>query len=271
MYRACLILLMSLWISPALGQRLPIFDAHLHYNFEPKPFYTLEQVLSLLRANGVMGVVANSRPNDGTRALFEAKPRDLWVVPFARPYAVREDVQTWFSASKSIDLVLNELKRGYYKGIGEFHLNGKDAATPVVRRFVQIAVENNLYLLAHADEPALEQLFAHDPKVKVIWAHTGFTTPTAQLDTYLKRYPNLWLELSYRSGLTDGQGQLTPEWKQLFERHPTRFLLGSDTWIDSRWQSYPEIIEEYRRWLAQLPADLAAKIAYQNAERLFKP
>ena len=269
MFRALLVI--CVLIGVGLAQRLPIFDAHLHYNFEPNPYYTLEQVQQLLRINGVMGVLANSRPNDGTRVLYEAKSKDLWVVPFARPYQVRDDIQTWFTAIKSFELIQNELKRGYYKGIGEFHIYGKDAASPVVRRFVHIAVENNLYMLAHADEPALEQLFAHDPKVKVIWAHTGFTTPTTQLDAYLKRYSNLWLELSYRSGITDGQRKLTPEWKQLFERHPTRFLLGSDTWVDSRWQSYPQIIEEYRGWLAQLPSDVAAKIAYQNAERMFKP
>lgn len=47
---------------------LPLFDAHLHYNREPSPFYPLEDVLSLFRREGVTGILANSRPNDGTRA-----------------------------------------------------------------------------------------------------------------------------------------------------------------------------------------------------------
>jgi predicted TIM-barrel fold metal-dependent hydrolase len=252
------------------NQAIPIFDAHLHYNAEPKPYYPLEQVLALFRRLNVTGVLANSRPNDGTRALVEAKPRDLWVVPFIRPYSVRDDIQTWFDSTKTDELVLNEYKRGYDKGIGEFHLYGDQGLTPVVRRVVETAVRDNLFLHAHTDEAALEILFKHNPNVRVIWAHTGFGTPTKQVETYLKRYPSLICELSYRSGITDAQGNLTPEWRALFTTYPDRFLVGSDTWTDSRWQGYAEIMAEYRAWLGQLPADVAAKIAYQNAQQLFR-
>jgi hypothetical protein len=78
-----------------------------------------------------------------------------------------------------------------------------------------------------------------------------------------------WGELSYRSGITDGAGKLTAEWRGLFERFPDRFLLGSDTWVPERWASYGEIMAGYRVWLAQLPPDIAAKIAHGNARSLF--
>jgi hypothetical protein len=51
----------------------------------------------------------------------------------------------------------------------------------------------------------------------------------------------------------------------LFERYPNRFLLGSDTWINERWQSYGDIMAGYRAWLAQLPPKIAAQIANGNA------
>jgi hypothetical protein len=35
------------------------------------------------------------------------------------------------------------------------------------------------------------------------------------------------------------------------------FLLGSDTWINERWDSYDTIVKRYRAWLAQMPADQA--------------
>ncbi len=76
---------------------LPIFDAHLHYNWEPAPHFPLDKVLALFRQNDVTGILATSRPNDGTRALVEAKPMNLWVVPFIRPYRVRADIQTWMN------------------------------------------------------------------------------------------------------------------------------------------------------------------------------
>ncbi|MBL8491286.1 MAG: hypothetical protein JNM82_10955, partial [Rhodocyclaceae bacterium] len=56
----------GLWAPPADSrERLPLFDAHLHYNWEPRPRFSLEEVLDLFRRAGVTGVLANSRPNDG--------------------------------------------------------------------------------------------------------------------------------------------------------------------------------------------------------------
>jgi len=66
-------------------------------------------------------------------------------------------------------------------------------------------------------------------------------------------------------------GRLTAEWRALFERYPDRFLLGSDTWINERWQSYGDIMAGYRAWLAQLPPKTAAQIAHGNARALFGP
>ena len=51
----------------------PPFDVHLHYNDEawngqagPHP---ISDVLARIQRNGVKGILANSRPNDGSKAL----------------------------------------------------------------------------------------------------------------------------------------------------------------------------------------------------------
>jgi hypothetical protein len=251
------------------AERLDIFDAHLHYNQEPNPFYPLDQVLEIFRRNGVTGILATSRPNKGTHQLMEAKAPDLWVVPFIRPYRTRPDIQTWFNDPSIFELVKAEYERGYYRGIGEFHIYGKSAASEWVKKIVDFAVERNLYLHAHCDEEALLILFSHNPKAKIIWAHTGFSTPPARVAQLLATYPDLWGELSYRSGITGKDGQLTDEWRGLFATHSDRFLLGSDTWINERWFSYDAIMKGYRAWLAQLPRDQALRIANGNAKRLF--
>ena len=121
--------------------RLDIFDAHLHYNQEPAPFYPLEKVLDIFRRNGVTGILATSRPNKGTHQLMDAKAPGLWVVPFIRPYRTRADIQTWFNDEGIYDLVLDEYKRGYYRGIGEFHIYGKSAASEVTKKIVNFSVE----------------------------------------------------------------------------------------------------------------------------------
>jgi len=248
-----------------------VFDAHLHYNQEPRPFYPLDTVLELFRRNGVTGILATSRPNKGTHQLVEAKAAGLWVVPFIRPYRVRADIQTWFKDPTIFDLIRDEYKRGYYRGVGEFHVYGNDAAGPLVKSIVDFAVEHDLYLHAHCDEPALLHLFAHNPRAKIVWAHTGFTTSPERVTELLEKYPALWGELSYRSGITDGSGQMPESWRMLFAKHSDRFVIGSDTWINERWFGYDTIFKSYRAWLGQLPEQQARRIASGNALRLFGP
>jgi hypothetical protein len=264
-----LVLGMANWVTALAAEPLPIFDAHLHYNEEARAGYPVERVLELLRKSHVTGILANSRPNDGTRALYEARSKDVRVVPFIRLYLTRADIQTWFKDPAIYALIETEMKRGYYRGIGEFHLQGADAGGEQVKRIVDLAVASDFIIHAHSDDEAIERLFAHDPKVRIIWAHTGFGTAPAKLEQYFRRYPELRGELSYRYGITEGDGKLTPEWDGLFRKYPDRFLLGSDTWITERWDSYAQIMAGYRTWLAQLPADIAEKIAFRNAERLF--
>jgi hypothetical protein len=250
----------------------PIFDAHLHYNDDAVERYSIGTLYELFSKNGVKAILANSRPNDGTRALVEASlrglRRDLKVVPFIRVYRDRSDYGAWFANPDIYRMIVEEEKRGFYRGIGEFHIYGKDAASPIVKDIVDFAVEKGFVLHAHCDEEALEILFAHNPKASIIWAHTGFTTPLARVEELLVKYPKLWGELSYRSDVTESRN-LSEGWKATFARFPGRFLLGSDTWIVERWQSYPQIMSQYRNWLGQLPPDIAARIAWKNGAVLF--
>jgi hypothetical protein len=251
----------------------PIFDAHLHNNAEAKAAYPVADVLRRFRESGVATIIATSRPNDGSRALVAAAASDPGaaprVVPFVRPYRTEADRQTWFNDPAIYALIEAELARDVdWRGIGEFHVFGPDADTPWVRRIVQLAVERGLWLHAHCDDAALEILFAHDPRVRIIWAHSGFTTPPARIAQYLERYTGLVGELSYRHDVADG-GRLAPAWRALFVAWPDRFVLGSDTWTNERWARYGDIIAAYRSWLAELPSPVAAKIARENAERLF--
>ena len=271
------LILAALTLAVALGTRAepwtgPIFDAHLHYNDDAVSLYSVGSAFELFRKNGVGAVLANSRPNDGTRALYEARSRNaargVQVVPFIRVYRDRDDYGTWFRNPEIHRMIREEEKRGYYRGVGEFHVFGKDAATPVVKDIVNFAVDKGLVLHAHCDEEALEILFAHNPKARVIWAHTGFNTPLARVEELLGKYPTLRGELSYRWDVVDA-GKLSAGWKDLFSRHPTRFLVGSDTWVVQRWQSYPQLMAGYREWLGQLPREVAERVAWRNGAELF--
>jgi len=250
----------------------PLFDAHLHYNDDAVERISVGSAFELFRKNGVGAILANSRPNDGSRALHDAWMKNpklgVQVVPFIRVYRNRADYGTWYGNREIHAMIVEEEKRGIYKGIGEFHVHGRSADTPVLKDIVDFSVAKGLVLHAHCDDEALEILFAHNPMARVIWAHTGFGTPLARVEELLRRYPAMWGELSYRSGIADIAG-LSDEWKALFARHPTRFLLGSDTWVNERWASYPSIMGGYRRLLGELPREVAERIAWRNAVELF--
>lgn len=255
--------------APVVRYNGRLFDGHLHLNWENGFRFPVDEAFALMRANGVTTILATSRPNDGTHALVEGAREGVRVVPFLRPYRVRSDVQTWSTDATVPALLEEEFRRGYYVGLGEFHLSGDAAASDVVRQAVGFARRHGLWLHAHVDDAALEILYRHDPDARVIWAHTGFSTPPEKVTAYLRAHPLLVCELSYRYGITGEGGKLTPEWRRLFEAFPDRFIIGSDTWTPQRWQVYGELMEGYRAWLGQLPRPVADRIAHGNGERLF--
>lgn len=265
----------------------PLLDAHLHYNEEawngqtgPHP---LGDVLARMQRNGVRAIVANSRPNDGTKALAEAREQTraagVAVVPFIRLYRNRADYDNWFRDETIYTMVQTEFARGTaagpYRGIGEFHLYDSANANGVVaKKLMAFAEEKGLSILAHVDDVAIDLLMANTPsrgqKARLIWAHTGISgAPANRVDALMAKYPLLMGELSYRPGLTCDSGLLCPEWRALLLKYPGRFMIGSDTWVNQRWLYYDELMQGYRRWLGDLPPEVASRIAWTNGAALF--
>ena len=264
----------------------PLFDTHLHYNQEAwdgnsGPFPPTE-ALARMKRNGVRAIVANSRPNAGTQTLAaarETREAGVTVVPFVRLYRNRDDYSNWFRDPTIYDMVQTELARGTasgpYKGIGEFHLyDSANANGLVAKQLVALAEQKQLTLLAHVDDVAIDLLMANAPSkgksLRLIWAHTGIGgAPVSRVRELLEQYPLLMGELSYRPGLTCDGGKLCPEWRALLLKYPGRFMIGSDTWVNQRWEAYDELMKGYRVWLGDLPADVAKKIAWDNAAGQF--
>lgn len=273
-------------VAPAADYTGPLFDAHLHYNEEawngstgPHP---PADVVARIKASGVRAIVANSRPNTGSLALAGsalAKDAGIAVVPFVRLYRNRADYTHWFRDETIYTMVQTELARGTpagpYRGIGEFHLyDSANADGPVAKKLMVLAEQRDLVVLAHVDDDAIDRLMAHSPTqgrlLRIIWAHTGIGgAPVERVDALMARYPLLVGELSYRPGLTCENGQLCPAWRALIDKYPTRFVIGSDTWVNQRWQHYESLMADYRVWLGGLPPDLARQVAWHNAAGLF--
>lgn len=250
---------------------LALFDAHVHFSVGATSAYTPEAALNILDHAGIGTAIVSSTPNEGTLLLYAAYPQRF--IPFVRPYRKTRDLSSWGEERRSwykdpdtLPFLTQELARGIYHGIGEFHVDGHEIDTPVMRGLAALAIKHGLWMMAHSDASAIEQLFGFEPGARILWAHTGMVEPAAKVAELLERYPRLYGELSYRSGVGNG---LSGEWRALLLRFPDRFVYGSDTWIPSRWSQVNELTREAQDWLATLPPEVAQAIAYRNAQRLF--
>ncbi len=67
-----------------------------------------------MKRAGVRAIVANSRPNDGTKSLAAAKaqaaPAGVTVVPFVRLYRNRADYTGWFGDETIYAMVLERAR-----------------------------------------------------------------------------------------------------------------------------------------------------------------
>jgi hypothetical protein len=253
-------------VLPSGAGELPLFDAHIHYSQPDWAVYSPEAVLRILAAAGVERALVSSTPDDGTVRLWEKDPGR--IVPELRPYRTPRDLGSWYRDPAVLVYVEERLRRGIYKGIGEFHLSAADAAAPLLGRWVALAVAQGLVMHAHSDAGAVRELFALDPRVRVLWAHAGMTAGPAEVGALLDRYPTLWVELALRTDVAP-EGALDPGWRALFLRYPDRFCVGTDTWTASRWAELPQYLAGVRAWLAELPPDVARRITFTNAARLY--
>jgi hypothetical protein len=252
--------------TPAAAQPpLPVFDAHLHYShdaWEPLP---PAQAIALLRQAGLKRAMVSSSSDEGTQKLYAAAP-DL-VLPSLRPYRTRGEIGTWVRDESIVPHLVSRLQRYRYVAIGEYHVYGADADLPVMRRVVQLAREHRLFLHSHSDAEAIDRQFAQDPQARILWAHAGFDAPE-KVAEMLRKHKNLWCDLAFRSDHASG-GKVDPAWRAVFLAFPDRFLVGTDTFTPERWHYVGEHARWTREWLADLPVDVAERIAWRNGEALF--
>jgi hypothetical protein len=253
-------------LSPtSWASSLPIFDTHIHHNDKTQSEFDDQRVVSLLRQYDIQKALISSSGDDNTQRLKELAP-DV-VLPALRPYRTSGELRTWMHDESVIKHLETHLKKRRYHAIGEFHAFGDEMQTPVSKWLVALAKEYNLVLHLHGDRQAMQQIFLQWPEARVLWAHAGFEAP-AELANLFEQYPNLWADLSFRPEIVTWGG-FNPEWEAALLNHPDRFTLGADTFNVDQWQKMPLYTLDTRDWLGALPNEVAKKIAYENAERLF--
>ncbi|MDX1485606.1 MAG: amidohydrolase family protein [Alphaproteobacteria bacterium] len=153
---------------------------------------------------------------------------------------------------------------------------------------------------ADADNPGvlpgtlagLERLIAHNPKAKISWAHGGSDplgemTP-GRIHRMMDKYPNLYMSLRVADSrwrkskniVFDGD-ELDKEWRALLLAHSDRFFIGTDAMflspdmprrnhLTAFAEGNSDRYEVTRQMLALLPKQVAEKIAYKNALRVYR-
>jgi predicted TIM-barrel fold metal-dependent hydrolase len=245
----------------------PLFDAHLHYNATDIKQYSPDRIVSILKHNNVHRAVVTSYPPEQAMLLYEADPQQ--IIPILGVYQSVEDKLAWINDNTLPAKVEQMLAQGPWRGVGELHVFAEHRRSPVLLNIVEITTKRGIPLLMHCDPAVIDSIFEHSPGARVIWAHAGAYPYPQLLRDYLQRYPHLYVDLSVRDDLLAPGGKLDAEWENLLWEFPDRFLTGVDTFSAERWGEYHVIAARIRNWLAQLPQDVSAKVAYRNAESVF--
>lgn len=133
------------------------------------------------------------------------------------------------------------------------------------------------------NQAAFERLLSHNRNARFNWAHLG-SDPALQrtpelMHALLERHPNLYSAFRitakgpHPSIALNPEGMLKPAWHKLIAAFPDRFTVHSDMFYVSGGpprRGPRQSHELAARLLEQLPPDLARKLAYENAQRLYK-
>lgn len=258
--------------EPSIGDAandLPLFDAHLHYKEPAWAPYPVQSVIELMDETGVAMALVSSTPDEGTIMLWQYAPNR--IVPELRPYHGDIGSSNWTKAADMETYLAGRLDAYPHEGIGEFHIHNLDTSDePLFRQIIAMAKKRDIPLHVHAGTVPVRWLYSLDADVKMIWAHAGLGEPAIEVQRLMREFPSLYADTSLREhniiGFNDA---IDPEWRQILIEFQDRLMIGSDTWVNSQWDRYDDIIAINRRWLSKLPRSVAEKIAYKNAEKLF--
>ncbi|MFK7901491.1 MAG: amidohydrolase family protein [Nitratireductor sp.] len=261
--------------EPPIGDAvkdLPLFDAHIHYKKPAWKDYPIESIINLMDRNGVAMGLVSSTPDEGTILLYEHAPNR--IVPELRPYHGIAGSSNWTDEDGAKDMsayLKNRLEKYPHEGIGEFHIRSFAMWNKeLFKDVIEMALEGDLYLHVHSDAEPIRWLYGVNKNLKIIWAHAGLGEPASEVYKLMAEYPTLLADTSLREYAILGNGDdLDPEWKKVVFDFQDRLMIGSDTWVNSQWANYDNIMDSNRLWLSKLPRSVAEKIAYKNAERYF--
>jgi len=198
---------------------------------------------------------------------------------------------------------------GVFTGIGEFTIHkefvsakipGEVASlqNPALDRILDFAAEVGLLVILHNDvdipiakdvakdepEPAylnqVKAVFKRHPDTTIIWAHMGLGRLVVPANGYLAQveailrdpdFHNVYLDISWSevAKYFVASPEATKGLADLIERHPDRFLFGSDAAATADQSKYLKVFYQYESLWKALDVETSRKVRLRNYERIF--
>jgi hypothetical protein len=243
----------------------------VHYTAAHADVVAPEAVGSVLAAAGSARAIVLTRHDDLIQAAMRVAPEVL--LPFLDVYRAPANKDNWMHDAGLPERMRARLdaglETGAWRGIGELHLMAGDRHSPVFEALLVMAHARGLPVMIHGDPAVIDRAYEIEPEAVILWAHAGTFPYPPLIRDYLNRYPNLHADLSMRSERLNAEGLMPLDWHDLLIEHADRFLVGVDSFSATRWLEIGRHAAEIRAWLGQLPPEVAERIAFGNAERLF--
>ena len=265
-----------------------IIDVHSHL----APGVTTDLVISALNQGVVDAMVMFAR-NPSTDAevlgLADALPGRVVVgLAFQQP--------DWMIQQPG---VLKEIERkletGRYHWLGEVILRHYGAPaigappwdlgvdTDLFRGVLTLATRYDVPVTIHHElddetREVFRNVLRDHTSAVVVWAHWCGRAAPDDAQEFLDEFPNLYCDLAASTLLTSfgseknplfiDEDQWDPDWKDLIEAMPDRFLFGIDSVVAALFANYGKWLEDYQKMFALLSSDTRAQVMGGNAARL---
>ena len=264
---------------------LAFVDAHVHLN-NPDMQLGLIEEYNLSKAIVFWG---RDGDNETLMEATEAHPRRF--IPFVSISPERSRYREYWQKEDTTLLAELEayLQTGLFKGIGEIsvtHFPSRgfpeadfDPLGVMMKGIMRLAARYSVPVTIHCEVTrltAFSELLNAFPQVTVIWAHGGYT-PYFLAKRMIERHPNLIYELSARTYLNHPRSpdytifrnanEIWPQWLDLIERNPERFIVGTDA-SHRRLESERYKIERVQLLLQQLTPETRRLVATENILQL---
>lgn len=264
---------------------LAFVDAHVHLN---RPAMQLQ----LIDEYNLPKVIAFwGRDSDNETLIEAAKAHPHRFIPFVSISPERRQYRGYWEKEDTVLLERLEdyLQTGLFKGIGEisvthFPSRGFPEADfsplgAMMKGIMRLAARYDVPVTVHCEVTRLaefSELLDAFSTVQVIWAHGGYT-PYFLAKRMLEKHPNLTYELSARTyanhprspdyTIFRNASEVWPQWLELMELHPRRFVIGTDA-SHRQLETERRKIERVQLLLEQLTPETRRMVATENILRL---